>query len=549
MSSLSNKLIFNKFQAKKLLFNSSSSKVYEGLNKLTKEPVAIKFEKIGGKYALLQSEAYFLLLLKGFGIPRFISFGKYSNYKILVEELLGPSIFLIWNNKNTKTRLSDICLIALQCLDRLEYIHSKGIIHKDIKPYNFLFGRNDPNVIYVIDFGISKKYKSSRTGKHIKYNNLKTINGSFRYMSINCNKGYEQSRKDDLESLGYMLVYLTKEDLPWSDLENNNKMSKFLQSKKICEKKIKTTPEELCLGLPSEFSEFIKYTRQLEFEEEPNYNYIKNLFVAILKRNEQLIDERFIGFIRFSWLKKNMQKKTNNHKSAISYSKYNDSKKRKGSAHRRLYKNIKDSIDKAKSQELPQIRNSNLFKFKVKDINKFLNDIKTNEKKKTENNNTNNLRAMKTKSKINENTNNKIDKNIINKIDEIKKSLTELEKIKHSTYVKKMNIYNTKITTNQSVKSHKNFFKSYLENNKTSNNIINYKSIINLNKTENSLDTDNDEKLSLRYYKTIKEREKIKEYKKKYIFQYLIIHLYYLIMEVKNIIHFVIINIFSTSKQ
>jgi len=515
MSSLSNRLIFNKFQAKKLLFNSSSSKVYEGLNKLTKEPVAIKFEKIGGKYALLQSEAYFLLLLKGFGIPRFISFGKYSNYKILVEELLGPSLFLIWNNKNIKTRLSDICLIALQCLDRLEYIHSKGIIHKDIKPYNFLFGRNDPNVIYMIDFGISKKYKSSRTGKHIKYNNLKTINGSFRYMSINCNKGYEQSRKDDLESLGYMLVYLTKEDLPWSDLENNNKMSKFLQSKKICEKKIKTTPEELCLGLPSEFSEFIKYTRQLEFEEEPNYNYIKNLFVAILKRNEQLIDERFIGFIRFSWLKKNMQKKTNNHKSAISYSKYNDSKKRKGSAHRRLYKNIKDSIDKAKSQELPQIRNSNWFMFKVKDINKFLNDIKTKEKKKTENNNTNNLPTIKTKSEINENTNNKIDKNIINKIDEIKKSLTELEKIKHSTYVKKMNIYNTKITTNESVKSHKNFFKSYLENNKTPHNIINYKSIINLNKTEDSLDTDNDEKLSLRYYKTIKEREKIKEYKKK----------------------------------
>ena len=324
MSSLLNRLIFNKFQVKKLLFKSSSSKVYEGLNKKTKEPVAIKFEKIGGNFDLLESEAYFLLILKDFGIPRFISFGKVSNFKILVEELLSPSVFLIWN-KNNKTRLTDICLIALQCLDRLEYIHSRGIIHKDIKPYNFLFGRNDPNVIYMIDFGISKKYRSSRTGKHIKYTDLKKINGSFRYMSINCNKGYEQSRKDDLESLGYMLVFLIKEELPWSDLDNNNKMSKILQSKKICEKKIMTTPEELCSGLPSEFSEYIKYCRKLEFEEEPNYNYIKNLFTSILKRNEQLTDERFIGFIRFSWLKKKSQKQTNNRKSVISYSKYNDS--------------------------------------------------------------------------------------------------------------------------------------------------------------------------------------------------------------------------------
>jgi len=138
MSSLVNKLIFKKFQVKKLLFNTNISNVYEGLNKITKEPVAMKFEKIGGKFELLESEAYLLLLLKGFGIPRLISFGKITNYKILVEELLGPSIYLTIDIKNNKTRLNDVCLIALQILDRLEFIHSKDIIHKDIKPFIIL---------------------------------------------------------------------------------------------------------------------------------------------------------------------------------------------------------------------------------------------------------------------------------------------------------------------------------------------------------------------------------------------------------------------------
>ena len=173
MSSFQNKLIFKKFSLGKLIHKSDVSLIYEGKNELTQEPVAMKFEKNGGKYELLESEAYLLLLLKGLGIPRVISFGKIKNYKVLVEELLGKTIYLIWSKKiNEKNKLNDICLTAIQCINRLEYIHSRNIIHRDIKPFNFVFGRKDPNLIYIIDFGISRKYRSSKTGNHIRYRKL-----------------------------------------------------------------------------------------------------------------------------------------------------------------------------------------------------------------------------------------------------------------------------------------------------------------------------------------------------------------------------------------
>ena len=337
-------------------------------------------------------------------------------------------------------------------------------------------------------------------------------------MSINCNKGYEQSRKDDLESLGYMLVFLAKQYLPWSDIENNNKESRIVQSRKICEKKIKITPEELCSGLPPEFSEYIKYCRKLEFEEEPNYNYIKNLFIAILKRNEQLIDERFIGFIQFSWLKKKKtQKGSNNKQKSTSYSKYSDSKKRKESIHKRLYKQIKDSIDRARSQELPKLRNSNMFKFNVNNISIILNNINTKDKKKTETNNTNNYGIIKTKNEINENNNNKFNKININKRNEKKASFNKLKKINNNTYVKKMNIYNKKFTNNLPVNNQdKNAFNMNLELKKRFHHIINPKNIINLNKSEDfSVDSYSKDQQSFRYYKTLKERNEIKEYRKK----------------------------------
>ena len=148
-------------------------------------------------------------------IPEVKSFGKVKNYNILVEPLLGKSLFDIFTENHKEMPMGDVCLIALQVIDRIQWIHSKYIVHRDIKPDNFLIGKKDPNVIYLIDFGLSKKYRSSKTNKHIKPGLTGKFTGTVGFGSLNALRGREQSRRDDIESIGYMLVYFLKGKLPW----------------------------------------------------------------------------------------------------------------------------------------------------------------------------------------------------------------------------------------------------------------------------------------------------------------------------------------------
>ena len=187
MSKILNRIFFNKFKVKKLITTTDFSSIYEGINEKENEPVAMKFERKGGRYNFLESEAYFLFNLKGFGIPKIITFGKCGIYNILIEELLGPSINSIFELKKHKFLIKDICMLGIQILDRLEFIHSKDVIHRDIKPLNFIIGRKDPKNIYIIDFSFAHKYRSSRTGKHIQFKNTGLLLGSLKYLSINAN--------------------------------------------------------------------------------------------------------------------------------------------------------------------------------------------------------------------------------------------------------------------------------------------------------------------------------------------------------------------------
>ena len=216
-SILHKKIIFKRFKLGKLINESNFSWVYEGKNIINNIPVAIKIDKMN-EYNLLESEAYILTNVKGFGIPEIISFGKCGPFKILIEELLGKDIQTLWescpfkkdNLGKKNLYIKDISLFAIQAIERLKYIHNKNIIHHDIKPKNFLIGRNYPNTIYLIDFGFAKKYRSSRTGKHIKFTIQKYFIGSLYYSSLNAIKCFESSRRDDLESLGYVLIFLAK---------------------------------------------------------------------------------------------------------------------------------------------------------------------------------------------------------------------------------------------------------------------------------------------------------------------------------------------------
>ena len=179
-------------------------------------------------------------------------------------------------------------MIGIQMLDRLEFIHSKNIIHRDIKPDNFVLGLdNKSHIIYILDFGLSKKFRSSRTHQHIKFSVNKKLIGTARYASINALKGCEQSRRDDLEAIGYVLLYFLRGSLPWQGLHVNKGEDRY---KKILQKKKGTSAEDLCKGFPNEFVEYINYTRNLEFEADPDYKFLRNLLTTVLEKQNSQFD-------------------------------------------------------------------------------------------------------------------------------------------------------------------------------------------------------------------------------------------------------------------
>ncbi|ONM32647.1 Protein kinase family protein [Zea mays] len=247
------------------------------------QEVAIKFEHTSSKgctYGPPAEWQIYTALGGTHGVPKVHYKGRQGDYYVMIMDMLGPSLWDSWNSLGQSMPSEMVACIAMESISILESMHSKGYVHGDVKPENFLLGQpSTPHEkkLYLVDLGLATKWRDTANGQHVSYDQRPdAFRGTVRYASVHAHLGRTASRRDDLESLAYTLVFLHRGRLPWQGYQGDNKS--FL----VCKRKMSTSPEALCGICPQPFKEFLEAVVNMKFDEEPNYSKLISLFDSLI---------------------------------------------------------------------------------------------------------------------------------------------------------------------------------------------------------------------------------------------------------------------------
>ena len=295
----------------KLLGEGSFGKVYLGkINNDTNELVAIKAEEQKHDYLCKESAIVKLLTSSSssssnaavpvVGFSKFYWYGTDDGgkHKYLVCEALGKSLQELLTKCGGSFSLKTVIMAGLQILNRMEFLHQHHYIHRDIKPSNFLIGAaGKKNTIYIVDFGLSKEY-CDKHGNHVEFVKHKSYVGTIRYMSVNCHKGVETSRRDDMFSYAYMLFFLYYGNLPWQGVNDTDK-KKRLKAIGALKADFNKTPEKYFKNptVPTSFSRILEYIYKMKFKQKIDYDRIREYLVA------DMISHKYNYDFEWDWTK------------------------------------------------------------------------------------------------------------------------------------------------------------------------------------------------------------------------------------------------------
>jgi len=290
------KTIGGRYLLKEKLGSGTFGHIYLAFDNIKKMDIALKLEsKSKDKTTFLMKEYTVLAELVnhiGFSTSHFFGTDQGINY--IAMDLLGNNLERLFKVCEGRFSLKTVLMLASQMIDRIETLHKKNYLHRDIKPENFCVGLNEKSRnLYLIDFGLARSYIEK--GEHIPYKEGKGFIGNARYASMSTHLGIENSRKDDLESIGYTFIYFLKGKLPWQSVRTENKDEKY---RLIKEQKLRTSAKELCKGLPKEFIEYFGYVNSLRFTDQPNYSYLKGLFQSLFKEKGYEFDYQYDWLIK-----------------------------------------------------------------------------------------------------------------------------------------------------------------------------------------------------------------------------------------------------------